>query len=177
MFCCLPICLSAGYKPITVCSPRNFDFVKGLGAIEAFDYMDPNIVGSIKKFTDNQLKYVWDTISLPESVKICAEVISDGGVYGNLLDVDFPRDGVKVTFSLGYTATGERLVKDPYNIEDTTEDFKFVKAWITLVEPLLAAGTVRSHPTTIDHGFEHILHGLDLLRKDKVSGKKLVYTV
>lgn len=129
----------------------------------------------IKKYTNHKLKYVWDTVSLSESAKICAGVVSPGGVYGNLLDIDFPRDDVKVTFSLGYTAMGERVLKDPYDIKDTTGDFEFMKKWIATVESRLT--TVKHHPTRVGKGFENILDGCDLLRKDKVSGEKLVYVV
>ncbi|KAK5220665.1 hypothetical protein LTR72_007287 [Exophiala xenobiotica] len=40
---------SAGYEVITTCSPRNFDYVKKLGAIEAFDYNSKKAVQDIKK--------------------------------------------------------------------------------------------------------------------------------
>jgi NADPH:quinone reductase-like Zn-dependent oxidoreductase len=32
---------------ITTCSPRNFDYVKGLGASQAFDYRGDSVVGEI----------------------------------------------------------------------------------------------------------------------------------
>ncbi|KAK7962001.1 chaperonin 10-like protein [Apiospora aurea] len=37
----------AGYDVITTCSPRNFDYVKGLGAVKAFDYNSPTVVQDV----------------------------------------------------------------------------------------------------------------------------------
>lgn len=33
----------AGYEVITTCSPHNFDYVKSLGAVKAFDYSSPTV--------------------------------------------------------------------------------------------------------------------------------------
>ncbi|KAK7985463.1 chaperonin 10-like protein [Apiospora saccharicola] len=37
----------AGYDVITTCSPRNFEYVKGLGAVKAFDYGSPTVVQNV----------------------------------------------------------------------------------------------------------------------------------
>lgn len=52
-------------------------------------------------------------------------------------------------------------------------------AWITVIEKYLAAGKVKPHPVEINKkgGLEAIEQGLDLMRKGKVSAKKLVYCV
>ncbi|KIV77459.1 hypothetical protein PV11_09252 [Exophiala sideris] len=167
----------AGYTPITTCSPRNFEFVKSLGAAEAFDYNDPECAAKIRKYADDNLKYVWDTISLPASAKICAEAIASGGIYGRILAVKVPRDDVKATFSLGYTAAGEPVKKPGADLPDNAKDFEFAKKWIEAAEPLLQAGKIKVHPPKVGKGLEDVLEGLDLLRNDKVSGQKLVYVL
>jgi NADPH:quinone reductase-like Zn-dependent oxidoreductase len=148
-----------------------------LGAAEVFDYNDPACAEKIRKYTDNNLKYVWDTISLPASVKICAAAIASGGSYGCILKTEFPRDDVKTTFSLGYTAAGEPVKKSVANLPDNGKDFEFAKKWIEAVEPLLQAGKLKSHPRKVGKGLESVFEGLDLLRHDKVSGQKLVYVL
>jgi aspyridone synthetase trans-acting enoyl reductase len=52
-------------------------------------------------------------------------------------------------------------------------------AWITVIERYLATGKVKPHPVDINKkgGLEAIEQGLDLMRKGKVRGKKLVYCV
>ncbi|KIV95470.1 hypothetical protein PV10_03124 [Exophiala mesophila] len=167
----------SGYKVITTASPRNFELLKSLGASEAFDYRDPDVADKIKKYTNNSLKLVWDTISLEPSAKICADVIAPGGTYGTILGVKFPRDDVKMTFSLGYTAMGEPVRKFTFRMDDTREDFEFMKEYLKEVEPLLAQGRIKPHPPKVGKGLENVIEGLDLLRHDKVSGQKLVYTL
>jgi NADPH:quinone reductase-like Zn-dependent oxidoreductase len=43
----IQLAVASGYEVITTCSPRNFDFVKRLGAARAFDYNSKTIVRDI----------------------------------------------------------------------------------------------------------------------------------
>jgi len=162
---------------ITTCSPRNSDLVKSLGAAAAFDYKDPDCASQIKQFAHNNLKLVWDCIALEPSAKICAEAIAAGGVYASLLDVKLPRDDVEVKTTLGYTCVGEPVVKPWVQLPDNSADFEFMKKFIKVAEPLLEAGKLKVHPPKVGKGLENVFQGLDLLRHDKVSGQKLVYTL
>jgi len=45
----IQLAVAAGYEVITTCSPRNFDYVKKLGASQAFDYNSPTVVADISK--------------------------------------------------------------------------------------------------------------------------------
>ncbi len=162
---------------MTTCSSRNFELVKSLGAAAAFDYKDPDCAAQIRTFTHNDLKYVWDTISLPATAQLCADVISPGGRYGAILTVEFPRKDVKCTNSLGYTAAGEAVKKGSMFLEASTEDFEFAKKWAEVVDQLLEQRKLKVHPPKIGKGLENVLDGCDLLRKDKVSGQKLVYVL
>jgi NADPH:quinone reductase-like Zn-dependent oxidoreductase len=167
----------AGYRVITTCSPRNFNLVKSLGAEAAFDYNDPEVTAKINDYTKGNLNYVWDTIALPDTAKICSEVISPGGRYGSILRVEFPRKDVTTTMSMGYTATGEPTDKPFFKSFENEGDFEFMKKWIKAVDPILEQGKLKVHPPKVGKGLEGVLEGLDLLRKDKVSGQKLVYTL
>ncbi|KAL2406807.1 Trans-enoyl reductase TOXD [Exophiala dermatitidis] len=167
----------AGYTPIATCSPHNFELVKSMGAVAAFDYKDPNCVAQIKEFTNNNLKYVWDAISLPPTAQLCAQVIAPNGRYGTILPVDFPRKDVKQTHSVAYTAFGEPVKKPFFEAQDTTADFEFMKGWIAEAEGLLHQGQLKHHPLKIGRGLENVLEGMDQLRQDKVSGQKLVYVL
>lgn len=166
----------AGYTPITTCSPTNFEFVKSLGAAAAFDYHDPDCVEKIQQFA-KEIRYVWDTISLAGSVQICSQVISSGGNYGSIIKVQFPRDDVKCTFSLGYTAVGEPVTKGANHFPDCSKDFEFCKAWMEFVEAAVHDGRVKVHPIQVERGLENALDGIDLLRHNQVTGKKLVYLI
>ena len=148
-----------------------------MGAIEVWDYHDPDCAEKIKKFTDNKLNLIWDTISSDSTAKLCAEVLAHGGKYGKFLSGKFPREDAIVTTTIAYAATGEPFAKGSYEQEDTSAEFEFVKKWVAIVDPLLAAGKVKPHPQKVSRGFDGILEGMDMMRDGKVSGSKLVYIV
>lgn len=148
-----------------------------MGAIEAWDYRDPKCAENIKKFTDNKLGLIWDTIATDSAAQICAKVLIPGGSYGQILNTKFPRVDAKVTRTIGYAATGEPLEKGQYKKLDTSADFEFMKKWIAIVEPLLESGKIIPHPPKISRGFDGILDGMDLMRDGKLSGGKLVFSL
>lgn len=78
---------------------------------------------------------------------------------------------------MGLTALGEPVDKGGYKIDDTSEDFEFMKKWVAIVEKLLAEGKIKAHPARVGHKMENIFEGLSLLKSDKVSGQKLVYVL
>lgn len=43
----IQLATAAGYDVLTTCSPANFDYVKDLGAIKAFDYKSPTVTQDI----------------------------------------------------------------------------------------------------------------------------------
>ncbi|KAK9312194.1 chaperonin 10-like protein [Lipomyces starkeyi] len=169
----------SGYDPITTCSPHNFDLVKSLGAVAAFDYKDPESVAKIRKYTSDNLKLAWDTISLESSANFCADVLSlTGGKYACLQDVKAPRDDIETIMTLAYTVFGEPFEFSPDTIPAIPERFEFAKNWVKAVEPLLFAGKIKvPKPKIGKDGLKGVLNGLQLLRENKVSGEKLVYRV
>jgi NADPH:quinone reductase-like Zn-dependent oxidoreductase len=167
---------SAGYTPITTCSPRNFDSVRSLGAI-AFDYNDPVCVEKIKAYTENKLKYAWDTIATTDTAKLCADVLVSGGSYGAILKISSPRSDINSTRSLGYTAMGEPVEKPTVSIPAQPEHFEFMKRWVLEVERLLKDDKLKVHKVRLDKYLENIFEGMELMRQGKVSGEKLVYTL
>lgn len=91
----------SGCQVITTCSPRNFPFVKALGAAEAFDYNDPDCAKKIREYTGDQLTRVFDCISEGESPKISSEAISSkGGQVSYLLAPKHDRTDVENKVSI-----------------------------------------------------------------------------
>ena len=43
----IQLAVAAGYEVITTASPKNFDYVKKLGASQAFDYRSKTVVGDL----------------------------------------------------------------------------------------------------------------------------------
>ncbi|KAJ5714729.1 uncharacterized protein N7483_011910 [Penicillium malachiteum] len=164
----------SGYKVFTTCSPRNFDLVKSLGADEAYDYNDTKSAAAIRAATGDKLKLVFDTISLPESIKFCDAALStEGGEYSNLLPGPIERANVNSRYTLGYTIIGEAFSFGPNPVPAKPQDLEFGTKWWAEAEKLLAAGKIKVNPG----GLKGVLDGLQLLKEDKVSGEKLVYNV
>lgn len=170
----------AGYKVITTCSPKHNDWMKSHDIVP-FNYADPNVGADIRKFTDNKLKYAFDTISLPDSIKICADALSSeaGGRYGALLGVEkFPRDDVSCITTLMYTIFDEDFLFLGQTMKRSTEDFEFAKMFFELTEKLLSEGKLKTHPEELrEGGLEGVLKGMNDMKENGVSGVKLTYKI
>jgi NADPH:quinone reductase-like Zn-dependent oxidoreductase len=101
----------SGCQVITTCSLRNFALVKALGALEAFDYKDPDCAKKIRDYTNNKLTRVLDCISEGESPKISSEAISSqGGQISYLLAARHPRTDVKNKVSHNQAFHGSHIL-------------------------------------------------------------------
>ncbi|OQV01592.1 Alcohol dehydrogenase GroES-like domain-containing protein isoform 2 [Cladophialophora immunda] len=170
----------SGYTVITTCSPRNFDYVKSLGASSVFDYNDAQAPARIRELTANQLKLAWDTISEKPSAQFCADALSSdaGCKYGSILQVAPPRDDVEGVTTLMYTIFGEPFQFGPHEFPAVGEDFAYAKKFMAMVEGLLAEGKLRAHKDTVGQGgLDGVLKGMQDMKSGKVSGEKLVYRV
>ncbi|KAJ9614556.1 hypothetical protein H2200_002693 [Cladophialophora chaetospira] len=170
----------AGYTVLTTCSPRNFDYVKSLGATEAFDYNDKEAASQIRKLTDNKLKYAWDTVSEENTAQFCADALTSesGGRYGSILQAKSPRKDVESVNTLMYTIFGESFKFGQTEIPAVQEDFEYTKKFLAMTEDLLKDGKIKAHKQTVGKdGLEGVLKGLEDMKNGKVSGEKLVYRV
>ena len=50
----IQLAVAAGYEVVTTASPRNFDYVRGLGASAVFDYNDKNVVATLVNYLGNR---------------------------------------------------------------------------------------------------------------------------
>lgn len=176
----------SGYRVLTTCSKHNFAYVKELGADEAFDYNSESCVEDIKKATGGKLAVVFDCLSGGASLKISVAAMgSEGGVYSSLDPVDDknvkavnPKVDGKST--LAYSALGDAVDIGSFNIPARKEDLEFARDFWEKSRELLAEGKLKVHQVSVNEGgkgLQGALDGMDLLRKGKVSGKKLVYTL
>ncbi|KAM0270269.1 hypothetical protein ACHAQH_009476 [Verticillium albo-atrum] len=168
----------SGYQVIATSSPHNFDLLKSLGADAVFNSRDPAAGAEIRKFTDNKLTLVLDTIATEAAAKFCDDAISsEGGDYSSLLIVKIDRENVKDRWTLGYTIFGEEF---EYNVtwKAKPDDRAFAENFLLLANGLLADGRIKVHkPKVMPGGLNGVLEGLKLLEEKKVSGEKLVYNV
>ncbi|KAL2833069.1 hypothetical protein BJY01DRAFT_239629 [Aspergillus pseudoustus] len=170
-----------GHRPIATCSPRNFEQAKSYSAEAVFDYNDPNSAQEIKLYTKNNLKYVLDCISEPETMQFCYSCIGRaGGKYTGL--EPYPeflhtRPTVQPDWVLGPALLGKPIDwGEPFVRDGDPEMREFAHQWFTIAQQLLDEGRLKLHPLHVmDGGFQELLDGMDLLRKKMISGKKLVY--
>ncbi|KAL8787623.1 MAG: hypothetical protein Q9195_007669 [Heterodermia aff. obscurata] len=173
-----------GYLPVATCSPHNFDLVKKAGAVAEFDYHSTTCAEEIRELTGGKLAYALDCITDRRSMTVCYGAIgSTGGRYTAL--EPFParlhnrRRNIEPDWILGWTIFGKAVdLNGVYRRDDLPADYVFGVEWLAAIEPFLAEGKLRPHPIQVKHGgLAHIIPDLEILRRGKVSGKKLIYTL
>lgn len=176
----------SGWKVLATCSPHNFEYVKSLGADEVFDYKSPTCAADIKAATSNNLTFVWDCISTPESAAICAAAMSDSqpGKYRALLYLDAEEikkinPNVEYAATLAYMALGEDFVKFGNSFPARPEDYEFARMWWEEARKFLVDGRVKLAKPIVNQGgkgLEGAIAGMEILEEGKVTAGKLVYT-
>jgi hypothetical protein len=102
-------------------------------------------------------------------------------LYACTLDPVLPHPGsqslVPITKkpSLAYTAFGEAFWFEGEDFAASAEDYDFAVVFSGLVEGLLEQGKIKTHPVKLGIGLEHVLEGLNDMRRGAVTGQKLVY--
>jgi NADPH:quinone reductase-like Zn-dependent oxidoreductase len=176
----------SGLTVATTCSPRNFEYIKSLGADAAFDYNSSTCSKDIQSWSNDSIHHAFDCISEGDSPSITIPAMStSGGAYTTLLpvpesDVRKLNPKVELKYTLGYTVVGEFMKFGPKEIPAKPEDFEFGKMFWEMSRELLEQGKLKVHKITLNKygkGFEGVLKGMDAMRRGEVSGEKLVFTV
>lgn len=177
-------CSSAGYIPITTCSPSNFALVTSFGATKAFDYHVPSCGVAIRAFTRGKLRLALDCITDSGSVKVCyAALGSRGGKYTALEPVaerlKGGRKDVETDWVMALTIFGKKVdLKGEFGREAVPGDKEWAKDWYKKAEGLVERGLVRPHPAReMEGGLKGVVGGIDELRNGRVRGEKLVYRI
>lgn len=175
--------LRCGHRVVTTCSPKNFDLVKSYGADVVFDYNSPTCAKDIKSATNNALRYVLDPFGEAKTLGVCHEAIGrTGGRYCSLEQYQenlCSRRTVKHELVMG-SAIGGRGVElpEPYGIPPRPEIGEWAIPWYRSVQALIDTGKLKPCPVKMIPGkFEGILEGLELMRKGRVSGTKLIVSL
>lgn len=180
----IPRC-SAGYTPITTCSPANFALVSSFGAAKAFDYHAPSCGVAIRAFTRGKLRLALDCITDRGSVKVChAALGSRGGKYTALEPGverlrGRARKDVETDWVMALTIFGKKVdLKGEFGREAVPGDQGWARDWYAKAEGWVERGWVRPHPARqMDGGLKGVVGGIDELRKGRVKGEKLVYRI
>lgn len=171
----------SGYDPVATCSAKNFDLVRGRGAVAAFDYTDPGVADKIKMQTSGRLRYVLDCIADDQSVACCyAAIQRPGGRYVSLEKVAdellAKRRAVHQKFVIGAEVVGQEInLGGDYVRPASKESLDLAVRFVAILQKLLDKGELRAHPTqTLEGGLRGIISGLEMLKRGEVSGRKLV---
>ncbi|KAI0203926.1 GroES-like protein [Astrocystis sublimbata] len=180
---------ASGLTVIATASPHNFELLKQFGADHVFDYKSPTAAADIRALTENKLKYAWDCTGFGAAISAAAlSDNEDGGKpkYATIIPVErkvFDEINPVVDgphFTLGYDAFGEEYDRFGTLYKPDLEEVRFASEFWDISRDLLASGKLtplKPEVNRLGSGLEGIIHGLDELRNDRVSGTKLVYTL
>jgi len=154
----------SGFRVISTASPRNFEFVKSLGAEKVLDYHDADIVDQIRELAPN-LRYAYDAISENGSTESTLECLSHST----------PEAVIVLEFKGALPAHAKVhnvLAGIVYFPGHEAELESLTELWAILMQE----GKIQPNPVKImPDGLNSIDEGFDMMRRGKVSGQKLVY--
>ncbi|KAM0723029.1 hypothetical protein Q7P37_001227 [Cladosporium fusiforme] len=155
---------AAGYDVLATASEKNFDYVKGLGASQVFDYRSERVVEDLVKALEGKtLAGALDCIGF-EAAKSCVEVVrraaGKGAVVSTKGGVENLPEGVTLTKIFGITLRDNGVAKAVYG--DYLSQALEAGAFVPSPEPLVQ-GT----------GLENVQAGVDRLMEG-VSAAKIV---
>ncbi|KAM3422235.1 hypothetical protein BST61_g2600 [Cercospora zeina] len=74
--CAIQLAKASGATVITTCSPKNFDYVKKLGAAEVFDYRAKDVEDQIVKWLDGKTVLgAYHAVGADGAVEACARIV------------------------------------------------------------------------------------------------------
>ncbi len=193
----IQLAVAAGYEVITTASPRNFEYVRSLGASQVFDYNSPSVVQDIvAAFQGTTLA---GALAIGTgSAKACADVVrrcagrrfvsivSTPVSFAGLAGEKRPRFGLpRLVVQLVSATVSLQLRTRPRGIGSnfvfgTTLKTNEVSTAIyqDFLPSALAEGRYRAAPppSVVGHGLGDVQHALDVQLKG-VSAKKVVVSL
>ncbi|CDO74506.1 hypothetical protein BN946_scf184979.g61 [Trametes cinnabarina] len=161
----------AGYSPIiTTASPHNAAHLTSLGATHFLDRSLPNdqILAKLPELTGGKpIHLVYDAISLPETMPLAYQALAPGGALAIVLpdvipgDLKKKEDNKRIAYVFGN-------VHAPENRACGVEMYKRLTEWLEkgIIKPNLVE--------VLPNGLAGAPEGLERLKNNKVSGKKLI---
>ncbi|OZJ02103.1 hypothetical protein BZG36_05288 [Bifiguratus adelaidae] len=164
----IQLAVASGYEVITTASPRNFDYVKKIGASQVFDYHSKTIVEElVDALKGKTIAGVLDCITINGAVAACAEVLrkSQGNKFistARKVSEDLP-GGVKTKWIWLFEFHNDEISKIIYEdyLPKALAEGKFVPA---------------PDPVVVGKSLHSIQDGLEAQKKG-MSAKKVVITL
>ena len=194
----IQLAVAAGYEVFTTASPRNFDYVKKLGASQVFDYHDKNVVKEIIKAFKGKISAGALAIGAG-SAQACADIVhacngnkfislASGnqsfslptsippGMSFQLLSLLVRSVGANISMGMKYRMRG---IRSKMIFGSTLVDNEVGKViYEDFLPQALADGiyVAAPKPVVVGKGLDHIQTGLDAQRQG-VSAKKVVISL
>jgi NADPH:quinone reductase-like Zn-dependent oxidoreductase len=189
----IQLAVAAGHDVITTASPKNFNYVRSLGAVEVFDYRSPTVIKDIIEAFRNRQSA--GAISIGNgSLKPCIEILaaSKGRKFVAQASVDIPAEMPSST--MGWVSTGLSMgwsnmsvaVKSRVKRVDTKfifgSDLMANEVSRAIYEDYLPAALAQGkyiaapEPLVVGKGLEYVQEAMDMNKKG-VSAKKVVVSL
>ncbi|CAL1717314.1 unnamed protein product [Somion occarium] len=158
----------SGFSPIiTTASPKNADFVTSFGATHVLDrnLSREVLIAKIREITSQPVHLVYDAVSFPETQNVAYDILAPGGT---LIVVVRPAiDQAKLTVDKSvYVVFGS-----PHIPEYADFDAEIYR----ILPELLSSGEIKPNiPEVVPGGLSGIPGGLERLKRNEVSARKLV---
>lgn len=188
----IQLAVAAGYEVITTASPRNFEYVKRLGAAQVFDYNSQTVVADIKRAFEG--KTTAGALSIGQgAADACLTILGScrGNKFLSMATYPMPPTPPKKLVTLQtafYYVTGivslslrARLggIRTKFIFGDTLVDNEVgPMIYEQFLPKALAERTfvAAPEPEAVGHGLDQLQHALDV-QKGGVSAKKIVVTL
>ncbi|KAF2729913.1 GroES-like protein [Polyplosphaeria fusca] len=191
----IQLAVAAGYEVITTASPKNFDYVRKLGATEVFDYRSAtaaaDIISALKKRSFAGAIAIGDG-SMEACIEIVAVSAGKGRKFISQASLPQPKQSppkgmALVSFIAGFlwfsasTFLKCKMKGIQYKFiwgDDLMANEVGSAIYEHFLPEALATGKyiAAPEPHVVGHGLEHIQAALDLVQKG-VSARKVVVTV
>ncbi|KAI0749288.1 GroES-like protein [Daedaleopsis nitida] len=159
------------FSPIVAtASLHNAELLKSLGATHVIDRSlpTPTILDSLQEITGGApIEYVFDSVALPDTQALAYQAVAPGGalliVLRDVIPAELKKEGdnKKIVHMFG-------MVHTPENRQVSVEVFSRLTEW-------LRDGTiVPNNVEVLPNGLAGIPDGLERLKQNKVSAKKLI---
>lgn len=163
----IQLAVAASYEVITTASPKNFEYVKNLGASQVFDYSSATVHDDLlEAFKGKRIAGALDCIGRP-AWDICLDVVdkTPGKKFVATTKQGFPDppEGVKIKHIFGTSIKDNEVGKAVF--EDFLSKALKVGTFVPAPEPLIAG-----------KGLESVQGAVDII-KNGVSAKKVVVSL
>ncbi|CAL1711139.1 unnamed protein product [Somion occarium] len=158
----------SGFSPIiTTTSLRNAERLKSIGATHVIDrgFSQADIIAKVKEITAKPVHVVYDAVSIPETQNTGYDIIAPGGTL--LVVLPAAVDQEKITSDKHFF-----MVLGSVHVPEYEES---AAGLFRVLPELLASGQIKPNvPGYIPGGLSGITEGLEKLKRNEVSAKKLV---